>query len=83
MQQTYQRKQNTNGKHLPACVFRETAANRCDVLELELENAAAWYKWGPKTDDRIRAMHGGFDTGALYLNTILPEQGRFRILATK
>ena len=64
------------------CVFRENAVGRSDALELELENAAAWYGWGPQTDDRIRALHGGFDTGTLYLNTVLPEHGHYRILAT-
>ena len=64
------------------CISRDTAGNRCDSLDIEFENAAGWYSWGPKEDDQIVVTHNGYDTGIMYVNTILPEDGRFRLFAT-
>lgn len=64
------------------CVSRDTAGNRCDSLDIEFENAAGWYNLEPKEDDQIIVSHNGYDTGIMYVNTILPENGRFRIFAT-
>lgn len=64
------------------CVCRDTAGSRCDSLDIEFENAAGWYRWEPKEDDQIVVSHNGYDTGVMYVNTILPEKGRFRIFAT-
>lgn len=64
------------------CVCRDTAGNRCDSLDIEFENAAGWYNLEPKEDDQIIVSHNGYDTGVMYVNTIVPEDGRFRILAT-
>lgn len=64
------------------CVHKDVSGGRCDCLEIELENASAWYKWGPKQDDKLIAVRGSYQTGILYLNTIVPQNGRFRILAT-
>ena len=64
------------------CIARDTAGARCDSLEIEFENAAGWYAWGPQEDDEIMVSLNGYDTGILYLNTILPEDGKYRILAT-
>jgi hypothetical protein len=47
-----------------------------------MEHAAVWQKWEPKIDDKIKLIKGGFDTGTMYLNTILPENGKYRIIAT-
>ena len=64
------------------CVSRDTCGGRCDSLEIEFDNAAGWYSWGPEEDDQIIVAHNGYDTGIMYLNTVLPEEGHFRILAT-
>jgi len=64
------------------CVHSDTCGDRCDITEIELENAAAWYRWGPQVNDRIRIEHNGYTTGNMYLNTILPADGRYRIFAT-
>jgi len=64
------------------CVGRDTCGARCDSLEIEFENAAGWYSWGPREDDEIIVSQDGYNTGIMYLNTILPEDGKFRILAT-
>ena len=64
------------------CVHHEASGGRCDCLEIEMENAGSWYAWGPQTDDEIIAALNGYQTGKLYLNTILPQDGRYRVLAT-
>ena len=64
------------------CIVRDTCGDRCDSLELEFENAEGWYRWGPQEDDRISVSEDGYDSGTMFLNTVLPENGKFRILAT-
>lgn len=64
------------------CVSHDTCGARCDSLEIEFENAGGWYSWGPKEDDEILVSLTGYNTGIMYLNTILPEDGKYRILAT-
>ena len=60
----------------------DTCGGRCDSLEIEFENAESWYRWGPKEDNRIQIYHEGWDSGILYLNTIAPTGGKYRVLAT-
>ena len=64
------------------CVCRDTSVDRCDSLDIEFENAAGWYRWQPEEDDQIIVSHNGYNTGIMYVNTILPVDGRFRIFAT-
>lgn len=64
------------------CIHRDVSGGRCDSIEIELENAAAWYRWQPQRDDIIEVQMDGYSTGILYLNTILPAGGRYRIIAT-
>ena len=64
------------------CVVHDTEGERCDSLEIEFENAAGWFRWEPEEDDRILIAQDGYDTGTMYVNTVLPADGHFRILAT-
>lgn len=64
------------------CVYRDVAGGRCDSLDMELDQAAAWHRWGPQVDDEISVVQGGLETGVLYLNTVWPEDGRYRMVAT-
>lgn len=64
------------------CIVRDTAGERCDSLELEMEDAGKWFRWEPKRDDRIRVTHQDYDAGEMYLHSILPADGRFLIRAT-
>lgn len=64
------------------CACYDTAGNRCDSLDIEFENADGWYRLGPKEDDRIEVSHDGYDTGTMYVNTMLPQDGGFRMIAT-
>lgn len=63
------------------CIVRDTVAGRCDSLELEFGNAAGWYSWGPEEDDTIVVTHNGYNSGTMYVNRIMPEGGKYRIMA--
>lgn len=63
-------------------VARDTCGGRCDGLDIEFENAESWYRWGPQEDDEIRVTQDGWDSGALYLNTFAPGDGKYRVIAT-
>ena len=64
------------------CVHRDVSGGRCDSIEIELENAAAWYRWQPQRDDVLEVEMDGYSTGALFLNSVLPTAGKYRIIAT-
>jgi len=78
----YEDKDITGSVNIRRCVHRDVSHGRADSLEIEMDHAAAWYRWGAKTDDKIRIIHNGYDTGDLYLNAVYPERDTFRILAT-
>lgn len=82
MEVFYQGYDITEWAQVRKCISRDTAGKRCDSLEIEFENAAGWYNLEPAEDDQIVVYHNGYDTGIMFLNTILPEGGRFRMLAT-
>ena len=72
----------TDSVLIAGCVHRDVSRSESDCLKLRLENAETWFRWGPKANDRIRVKRNGYDTGELYLNTVLPEDGSYVILAT-
>ena len=77
--------QNTDitGSVIPsACVHKDVSHGRADTLEISFRRSAAWHRWQPETDDIIRVIEGKYDTGNLYVNTIVPEGEIYRILAT-
>jgi len=78
----YQGYDITEYAHVRKCVAHDTADDRCDSLDIEFDNAAGWYGWGPQEDDQIIVSHGDYDTGIMYVNTIIPVNGKFRIIAT-
>jgi len=65
-----------------SCVHRDYSSGRADSVELVLDDAAAWYRWGPKEDDEVRVVSDGDDTGTMFLDTVIPDGDRFRIIAT-
>lgn len=65
-----------------ACVHKDVSHGKADVLEITFRRAAAWHRWNPETDDRIRVIHDGYDTGRLYVNTVVPEAEQYRLIAT-
>lgn len=64
------------------CVHRDMSDCESDCLNLKLDHADKWFRWGPKKNDRLRVMRSSYDTGTLYLSAIAPEDGAYRIFAT-
>lgn len=78
----YEQTDITDFVRVKSCVLRDNAGERSDSLEIELDYAEKWYRWGPQEDDRIQVIHEGIDSGEMFLHSILPENGAFRIRAT-
>lgn len=64
------------------CIHTDVSGGRRDMLDVEFEFSAPWFVWQPQKDDRIRIELDGYSTGDMYVNTVLPELGRYRIIAT-
>lgn len=82
MKLTYEGTDMTGYANVTRCVHRAFSHGRADSLELDVDHAAAWYRWGPKRDDAIIVEREGYSTGRLYLNSMVPEGDRYRIVAT-
>lgn len=78
----WQGKEITGLVQVRKCISRDACGGRCDSLEMEFDNAAGWMRWGPEEDDQIVVIEGQYTTGIQYLNTILPEDGNYRVMAT-
>lgn len=61
---------------------RDVSDGRCDSLDIVLHQAATWFNWNPTTDDKIEVTHGGYSTGEMFVSSVIPEDGKYRILAT-
>lgn len=64
------------------CIHKDVSGGRRDLLDIEFEYSEKWFGWQPQRDDTIRIEMDGYSTGNLYVNTVLPENGWYRILAT-
>lgn len=82
MELYYQGKDITEFVQIRSCVVNDTCGDRCDSLEIEFENAPEWFGWAPEEDDQIVVAHQGYDSGTMYVNTVIPEEVRYRIIAT-
>lgn len=76
----YENTDMTRYAQIDGCVYRDNAG-KMDMLEITLGNAADWHGWRPKTDDVIHVEEDGFDTGAMFLQSVKPEDGRFILRA--
>lgn len=64
------------------CVLRDVSGGESDCLNLKLDHAEAWFRRNPQKNDTLRVTRGGYDSKTLYLHTIAPQDGAFRIFAT-
>ena len=78
----YEGKDITGSVMVAECVHRDASRGESDCLNITLERAKTWMGWNPKVNDSIRVKRNGYDSGVMYLNTIIPESGTFRMLAT-
>lgn len=64
------------------CVCRDVSGGEADCVNLKVDHAEKWFRWGPQKNDKIRVARSGYDTKTMYLNTVVPEDGAYRIYAT-
>lgn len=81
MQLIWQGKDITQYTQIRGCIHREAAHGAGDLLEIRMGRAESWHRWDPETDDTIRVKHKGYDTGTLYLHSVIPEGEEYRVLA--
>ncbi len=72
----------TDYVEIVGCVIRDVSGGEVDCVDLKVDHAERWLRWGPKKNDRIQVKRGGYSTTTLYLNTITLEDGTYRIYAT-
>lgn len=68
--------------NITGCIHRDAAGGRSDSLELQLDRASVWYRWGPEEGDEIEVTETGFTTGIMYLTAVIPNGDQYRILAS-
>lgn len=78
----YQGKDITKDVDIIECVSRDVSGGEADCLNLKVDHADQWFRWGTQKNDTIQVKRNGYDTKTLYLNTVIPEDGAYRILAT-
>ena len=72
----------TDSVDILECVVNDVSGKESDCLNLLVDHAEQWLQWGVEKNDRLRVMRSGYDTKTLYLNTIAPDGGAYRIYAT-
>ena len=78
----YQGTDITDNVDIIECVHNDVSGTECDCLNIKVDHADKWFRWGPQKNDTLQVQRSGYDSGTLYLNTITPEDGAYRILAT-
>ena len=64
------------------CVMQDRSGAAADCLNLKVDHADEWFRWGTQKNDKIRVTRAGYDSKTMFLNTIVPEDGAYRIYAT-
>ena len=82
MQLIYEGVDITDSVDVVSAIVQDYAGGRADALDITMQNAEKWYAWGPKKDDRVELADSGYSTGQMYVDMILPEDGKYRIFAT-
>ena len=78
----YQGVEITNQAQVRECRVKDTCGERCDSLDILFENASGWFMWQPEEDDMIIVELDGYNSGVMYLNAVMPEDGKYRIIAS-
>lgn len=64
------------------CLISDYATDRADSINLLFDNSDMWFAWRSESDDWISVTDSGYDSGKMYVNDIIPENGKYRIIAT-
>lgn len=79
MQLIYENVDITAQVDIVSALNRDVAGCRCDGMEIVFEDGGKWMGWKPAEGDRMQVVLDGYNTGELFINTILPEEGRYRV----
>lgn len=82
MELIWQGKDITPYAKITGCIHREASHGESDLLEIRMLSAETWHRWKPETDETVRVKHGEYDTGTLYLHSLIPEGSEYRLLAS-
>ena len=78
----YEGRDITDDVDIIECVCRDVSGGESDCLNLKVDHADKWFNWNTQKNERIQVLRSGYDTKTMYLNTIVPEDGAYRIFAT-
>lgn len=67
---------------LRQCVEHLHSDGRIDTMELEFSNATDWMQWMPQINDTIQIQDDGNASHVYHIHSIMPENGRYYMLAT-
>lgn len=81
MQLIYEGVDITDKVEMSGAVTTDNGGGTSDMIELSLYNAADWLRWGPATDDHIEIIDTGYRTGAMYIDTLLPDGDIYKLRA--
>lgn len=81
MELYYAGKNITEYVQIAAALARDVSQGKSDSIDITFENPQAWHKWSPEEDDEIQIVADKYNTGTMYVNTIVPENQKYRILA--
>lgn len=82
MQIYYERVDITRDAEIVAATVRESAGEQADALEVTMQNPSQWNRWQPKRGERVEAVRGDYTTGTMYVDTLMPDNGKYRLLAS-
>ena len=79
MQLIYENVDITSQVDVVSALHRDTVGGRCDGMEMVFEDGERWMNWAPQEGDKLMAALDGYNTGEMYINTVLPEEGKYRV----
>ena len=72
----------TNYVEIKKCIHEEYHEFHSDMLTIDMRDLdEKWDKWNPKIDDTIKVIQGVTNTGTMYIKSLEPMCGSYRINA--
>lgn len=82
MRLIYEGRDITESVEIAACVYDQRSGGRSDSVEIRLNRAADWFRWKPQRNDRLAVRLDSLDSGAMFVNAMIPDDEGYRIVAT-
>lgn len=79
----YNKKEITDSISVNSCIHDMYACSTADTLTLTLNDIKRlWDGWEPQKEDEISVVYGLAKTGAMFINSVVPENGLMTIRAS-